>query len=270
MENAARQPREGRVRTVLRGPVAEVVIDNPRRRNALTVNMMQQLEAGVAGLDESTRVVLIRGGGPEAFVSGADIQQLGRNHGDRAARSEFESVLARLCTTLSELPVPVVAAVRGYCMGAGVALALACDLRLAEAGSSFAIPAARLGVAYPVALVRSLVETVGPGTAGRLLYTGGRLTADEAHRAGLVDEVAGAADFSPRVEEVVATIGDNAPLSLRAAKAAIRAVRSTDPEREPGLVAAAEAAEDACWASSDFREGTEAFLGRRTPQFEGR
>lgn len=267
-ESVEQQPREGRVRTVLRGPVAEVVIDNPRRRNAVTVSMMRDLEAGLVGLDAATRVVLLRGAGPEAFVSGADIQQLERNHGDHQARTEFESAVAQVCTTLSALPVPVVAAVRGYCMGAGMALALACDLRLAETGSVFAIPAARLGVAYPVPLVRSLVETAGPGTAGRLLYTGGRLTADQAHQAGLVDEVASGEAFSARVEEVVAAIGDNAPLSVRAAKVAIRAVRST--EADPGLVSAAEAAEDACWTSQDFREGTEAFLDRRPPQFQGR
>jgi enoyl-CoA hydratase len=250
----------GTIEHAVRDGVGWVTISNPDRRNALSTSMMAALESAVRRLDEDlqTRSIVLAGTGA-TFCAGADIAELAA--GDRQV---FDDILSSLFTTLSALRTPLIAMIRGHCMGAGMALALSADLRIAAEGSTFAIPAARLGVGYPVALAETLVHVVGPAHAADILLTARTFTATEALAAGFVNRLVAAGDLERDVMRTAAAIAANAPLSVRAAKAAIKATA------HPELTVRAHELAAACTGSDDEREGQRAFMERRPPLFRGR
>ena len=238
-----------------------VVFDHPARRNALTASMMEQLVAIIEKVsgDESIRLVALRGAGETAFVSGADISAFGSTSGvDRGPR--VEDVVA----AIADLAKPVVAALKGWCLGAGVLLALSADLRVAADDLRLGIPAARLGVAYPRHGVQRLVSLAGPAMASEMLLTGEPLDADAALRAGLVNRVVPAESVFEQTTELAEALAGNAPLTVQASKLAIASVH------DPARADAAESAIAACFQSEDFKEGQRAFAEKRAPQFKGR
>ncbi|MBO4252328.1 enoyl-CoA hydratase-related protein [Streptomyces griseorubiginosus] len=262
-----------RIRTEVRDAVGTVEISNPARHNALSVAMMTELAVALQAMDEDTRVrvVVLRGAGERAFVSGADISEF-PGRGDGAARQAADEAATTLFAQLSALSVPVIARIHGYCLGAGMALALGSDLRYADTSGVLAIPAARLGVGYPLEQTAALVQTVGPAAASDLLFTGRRLPAAEAYAMGLVDRVVEPDELGKVVDELAATIAANAPLSIRAAKASIRAVRRLSEGDVAAGTAALDLAHEAvarCGTSNDLREGALAFLDKRLPHFTG-
>jgi enoyl-CoA hydratase len=200
--------------------------------------------------DPDVRVVVLRGAGDRAFVSGADIATL-REDGE-------DPRIVELAKAIRALEVPVVAALRGWCLGAGVLLALAADIRIAADDVQLGIPAAKLGVAYPVVGVERLRAIAGEAMAAEILMTAAPIGVDRALAAGLVNQVVAAEEVFATAAAVAAAIAANAPLSVRAAKGALRG----DSE-----VAAAIAA---CFASADFAEGRAAFAEKRAPRFRGR
>jgi enoyl-CoA hydratase/carnithine racemase len=236
------------------GGVAWLTFDNVRRRNALTIAMCRSVMAELARIEEDpeVHVIVLSGAGDEAFMSGADISE----QDDPAAPEAITAYYAALAAARK----PVIAMVHGFCLGGGLATALEADLRIAAEGSRFGIPAARLGVGYPYDGVQRLVALVGPAVAADVLYTGRRLTAEEALGAGLVQELLPREELRPRVAELAATIAGNAPLTIRAAKAAIR---GGDREEVARLVAI-------CRVSEDLAEGRRAFFEKRPPRFTGR
>ncbi|MFF0222888.1 enoyl-CoA hydratase-related protein [Streptomyces sp. NPDC004629] len=263
-----------RIRIEVRDAVGTVEISNPARHNALSVAMMTELAAALRALSEDSdvRVVVLRGAGERAFVSGADISEFPSRQDD-AARQAADDAATTLFTQLSALPVPVIARIHGYCLGAGMALALGADLRYADTRSVLAIPAARLGVGYPLEQTAALVQTVGPAAASDLLFTGRRIAAVEAYAMGLVDRVVEPAELGKIVDDVAETIAANAPLSVRAAKASIRAVRRlSEGDAAAGSAALGLATEAVarCRTSHDLREGALAFLEKRPAHFTGR
>jgi enoyl-CoA hydratase/carnithine racemase len=168
---------------------------------------------------------------------------------------------------LLDLPMPVVALIHGYCIGGGVMVALAADIRVCADDAQFAIPAAKLGVGYPHEATAQLVALVGPGLAAEILFAGRRFDAGEAARIGLVNRAVPKAELDGAVAALAKEIAANAPLSHVAHKRSIRAATSA-------LVDAAGPAVDdaitAAWRSTDFGEGARAFLERRAPEFQGR
>ncbi|MDA8342597.1 MAG: enoyl-CoA hydratase-related protein [Actinomycetota bacterium] len=253
----------GEVRLEPAGGVGWVVFDNPSRRNAFTGPMLGQLRhlLAEAADDETVRVVALRGAGEEAFVSGADISAFGSATGVETG-PRIEDLLA----AFAELEKPVLAVLRGWCLGGGVLLALAADVRLAGDDLRIGIPAARLGVAYPKAGVARLVSVAGPAVAAEMLMSGEPFDAADALRAGLVNRVVPAGSVFEAAQALAERMAANAPLTLTASKRTIAAVLDADPEASE----AADRAIAACHRSDDFAEGQRAFAEKRRPVFRGR
>jgi enoyl-CoA hydratase len=258
-------PAAGRVLVETDGAVSWVTIDNPAKRNALSVSMMNALGESVDLLDAdpSVRVIVLRGAGTSAFAAGADISEFEAQQNETDGQQSSDLVMTSLFGALTAAETPVIAMIHGYCLGGGVALALGADIRIAADNSRFAIPAARLGVGYPLALAHALVGAAGPGMAAEILFTGRMLSADEALRTGLVNRLLPAGELEGATRELAATIAANAPLSVRAAKASIGAFAS--PQRNP----VAESFIADCGKSADAREGQRAFMDKRRPSFTG-
>ena len=253
---------DGKILLDVDSGVALVTFNNPDRRNAMSLDMWDGLVAALDALeaDPSVRVLVLTGAGSKAFVSGADISQFGAARADAEAQREYDRRTSGGRARLAAFPRPVIARIRGFCLGGGLGIALQADLRVAAEDSEFGIPAARLGLAYSAQMVKQLVGVVGPAHARMLLYTGSRIPAREAERIGLVNRVVADGELSDVVLDLARSIADNAPLSVRAAKLAVAG-------EDEAVVAAAI---DACFDSEDYREGRAAFAGKRAPRFRGR
>lgn len=258
----------GQVHLETDGPVATVVFDHSERRNAMTVDMWDALP-GICHAVENIRgirVVVLRGAGDEAFVSGADISEFGE-HREGAKAARYDSLTAAATDALARLSMPVVASIHGFCIGGGLAIALAADIRYASEDAVFGLPPARLGIGYRAAGVADLVDLVGPAVAKEMLFTADLIDAMTALRWGLVNRVTTSADLDAFVAQKVATMATRAPLSQRAAKAAVANHLKDPTERRDDEVASLIAR---CLDSDDYREGVEAFLEKRRPRFVGR
>lgn len=249
------------------GPVATLVIDRPARKNAMTRAMWGDLARIVAevGAREDLRVLVLRGRGAD-FCAGADISEFDTLRRDADSARAYEAANSATFAALRRCAIPVVAAVRGICFGGGFGMAAACDLRVASPEAQFAVPAARLGLAYPVDAMADLVEALGAQTAKHLVYTAARIGAAEARDKGFLLDVYADADFEERVAGLARAIAANAPLTLKATKASIRAALSARPDD----IETAAALGDRTFSSRDYAEGRAAFAARRQPVFEGR
>jgi enoyl-CoA hydratase/carnithine racemase len=239
--------------------VATVTVSHPERRNAMTLGMWQALPGVLAGLaaDPGVRVLVLTGEGG-VFSAGADISGLAAPGGVRA--SQEAAVAAE--EALAAFPKPALAAVRGFCVGGGCQLAVACDLRFAAEGTRFGVTPARLGLVYPPAAARRLADLTGPALAKYLLFSGELVDAERALRGGLVDEVHPDGELDARVAAFARTLTERSLLTQYAAKE-LAGARPAAPERVAFWRAAA--AEPAALAES--AEGTAAFLERRPPRF---
>jgi enoyl-CoA hydratase len=252
------------------GPLAVALIDRPARRNALSAPLCDELRRRLEA-NRDLRVVVIGGAGDKAFCSGADLARRaddtgggGLTHGGGDTfRPAFEALLEEVVT----FPAPVIAAVNGHALGAGMQLAVACDLRVVATNATFGIPAGRLGVAISAINVQRLVQAVGQPMARDVLLAARVLSADEAQAVGLVQRTAVNALEAAR--ELAAELVGLAPLSARAHKAALERISRNGALSDRDRNELAEL-EHQAFESDDLQEGLAAFNEKRSPKFAGR
>jgi len=250
------------------GSIGWVIFNNPPRRNAVSLEMWEGLGVILSDYqkDDGIRVVIMKGAGDRAFVSGADISEFDSKRGSSKAKADYGRSSAFGSRMLYRLDKPLIAMIQGYCLGGGMAIALNADIRIATDDARFGIPAARLGLGYEYEGVKALCDLVGPSHASDILLSARFLDAAEALHIGLVNRVVTRAELEPTVRDYAATIAGNAPLTVKAAKAAIKeAVKDSetrDLNRVRSLI-------NACFNSKDYAEGRRAFAEKRKPAFRG-
>jgi enoyl-CoA hydratase/carnithine racemase len=248
------------------GDIAVVTLNRPDRLNALDKAMWRRLGAVMAELanDGASRCVVVRGAGP-AFGAGADVAEFATERDTPARAAAYAEVMGAALTALRECPVPTVAQIHGACAGAGLEIAIHCDLRIAGESGKFGAPVQRLGITMPYAEIAALVELVGPATALEILLEGRLFSATEGYDKGLVTRVVPDARLEEETQATARRIADGAPLVHRWHKRFVRRLL------EPRPLTAAEIAESyAACATEDYRAGIEAFLAKKRPRFRGR
>ncbi len=250
----------------VRDGIARVTFNRPQARNALTFAMYERLAeiCAAANRDRSIRVLIITGAGDKAFAAGTDISQF-RAFKTPQDALDYEARIDRVVGSIEECRVPIIAAIAGACTGGGAGIAAACDLRIAAANARFGFPIARtLGNCLSMGNLSRLAALIGIARAKEIIITGRLVEAAEAQTLGLVSEVLpDHASLMARAEELAKLLTGHAPLTMQATKEALRRLR-------PKL--AAEEGRDLilmCYMSRDFREGMEAFLEKRPPQWKG-
>jgi enoyl-CoA hydratase len=260
---------DGKILQNVTDGVGIITFNNPEKRNAMSLDMWEGLGLALTELrdEPDVRVVILAGAGDKAFVSGADISQFEKNRHNAQASEEYAKKSAAQRALLADYPKPIIACIRGFCLGGGMQVAMSADIRIASENSQFGIPAAKLGIAYGYDGLKNLVSLVGPSWARLLMYTGMRIDAAEALRIGLVDRVLSDAELWDATMEIARTISGNAPLAVQAAKITIKQVMKDESRRDMDAI---KAIGTACMDSEDFREGRRAFMEKRKPKFTGR
>ncbi len=255
------------VQSFIAGSTGWLVLNRPERRNSLNAEMWAAIPPLMKSLDANpdVRTIVIRGAGAEAFASGADISEFDQARNDAEAAARYERLNGEAFMAIRGAAKPVIARIQGFCIGGGLAIALACDLRVADASAVFALPPARLGLAYPLDGLRDLAATIGPSAAKEMIFTARRLTGEDALRIGLVNRLA--QDLDRELTALCAEIAQGAPLTITHAKRAIDFITA-----RPGHEDEAEIAWLAgrCFDSEDYVEGRKAFAEKRKPAFSGK
>jgi enoyl-CoA hydratase/carnithine racemase len=248
------------------GGVGTITFNNPARHNAMSQEMWEEtgriLEEFAA--DDGVRVVVFTGAGGKAFVSGADISKFESERATQEAIARYDATNERLSKIINGFEKPLIAKIRGYCIGGGLGLAVSCDIRICTENSRFGVPAAKLGLGYKFDGTKRLVDIVGVAFAKEIFFTAKQYSAREAYEMGLVNRVVPEADLDAVLQDYADTIATNAPLTVTTAKYTIGQTVAFEPD-----VAGCAARVKACFASSDYIEGRRAFMEKRKPQFTG-
>jgi enoyl-CoA hydratase len=250
-----------------RGAIAYVTLNRPKVLNALKQAVFAELKSAFedARNDASIRGVILTGSGDKAFAAGADIAEMSNYTGIEAGEATRRA--QEVTEVIENLGKPVIAAVNGFALGGGCELSMACTIRLAVEGAKFGQPEVKIGIMPGAGGTQRLPRLVGKGRALQLILTGEVISAQEAYRIGLVNEIVPSSNLIPRAEAILNQIISNAPLgvkfSIEAVNKGLEASVSEGLLLEASLFAV-------CAGSEDKKEGTSAFLAKRAPQFQGR
>lgn len=247
--------------------IATLTLNRPAVHNAISLELAEELTAAcsVLGGSDGLRCVVVTGAGQRAFSAGADLRQ--RRNLEAAARTRHTAAIDEAAEVLANLPVPTIAAVRGFALAGGAELAIACDLRVAATDAVFGFPEVRVGIFPGAGGVRRLPPLIGLGAARDLLFTGRRVDADEARRLGLIDRLVEPSAHLDAAYGLAATIAENAPLAIRAVKRALGELNDPDPVASRERLRALRTPLD---TTADYEEGLAAFAEKRQPRFTGR
>jgi enoyl-CoA hydratase/carnithine racemase len=250
-----------------RGDTLVARLNRPDDGNAVNRALAVDLAAlvGDCAADKALRALIITGAGPRFFCTGGDVKAYARVQ-DAATLDEVFDLIRNLLDAIAALHCPVIAAINGYAIGGGAELALACDLRVMDAGAQIGFPQSRLGIMPGWDGLGRLVALAGRAAATRMLMKGTRITASEAQAIGLVDEIAPPGEALAQALALAATLAETAPLSLAAIKQALRVADRGDGT---ALRAHTRAAFNRLWFSADHKEAERAFAEKRTPRFNG-
>jgi len=252
-----------------RGAVGWIIFNQPAKRNAINGAMWRGIAPAMAQLeaDREVRCIAFRGAGSEAFASGADISEFEEIRAQKEAVAEYDELLDQVLHAIQDSRKPSVAMIHGFCMGGGLEVALACDLRYCGRSGQFGIPAAKLGLAYNVEGHKRLIETVGHARAREIMFLGRRYSADEALAMGLVNGVFEDDALEREVSSLISQLCSNAPLAIANSKTIIEEYVKSSGEPDQARMAAAI---ERCAKSADYQEGRRAFMEKRRPAFEGK
>ncbi len=249
----------------IRDSIAFVTFNRPVQRNAMTWEMYEGLFDACEQIDgdERVRAVVLRGAGGRAFVAGTDIRQF-REFSGGADGIAYEERIDRVVGRLESVSVPTIAVVDGYAVGGGLIIAAACDLRLASTNAKFGLPVARtLGNAVSASTCHRLMALVGASRALQMIYTAEMVDADEAVTIGLANELVPTDELEQRVEQLCAQLKSHAPLTMRSAKLTVQRLQAREMPDTQDLLSL-------CYDSEDFKEGVDAFVHKRPPEWAGR
>lgn len=249
------------------GAIGTIVLSNAPKFNAMTMEMWRDLPVRIAELDADPSIVAIvlTGDGEQAFASGADISQFETERSSAQAQERYGEAYEAACMAPLRAGKPVIAKIRGICMGGGLGLAAACDIRLCSLDARFRMPAGRLGLGYKPEGVHRFISLIGVQNTYDIFFSARVFGAADALRMGFVSQAVAADDLDEAVAHLAGAIADNAPLTLKAVKLSVNAFLGTEATREQAHAAVA-----ACNASDDYREGVRAFGEKRKPVFAGR
>lgn len=240
-------------------------ISAPKSLNALNSTILKELSDCVTHLDAATRVLIITGDGEKSFVAGADISEMA--HLNEAQGYEFGRLGAQVFRAIETLPIPVIAAVNGFALGGGCELAMACDIRIASSKAKFGQPEVGLGIIPGFSGTYRLPKIVGQGHAKEMIYTGKVIRADEALRIGLVNAVYEPEQLMEKAVEMAQMMLHNAPVAISLAKQSINEGYDLDAD---AAIALENKLFGKCFATSDQKEGMDAFLNKRQAEFNGK
>lgn len=251
------------------GHIGWIVFNNPDKHNAVSMEMWQSVPMALDAFikDADVRVVILKGAGEKAFVSGADISQFKERRSSAEGIAEYNRTSDAAGEALRNCPKPTIAMIRGYCIGGGAATATNCDMRIASDDAKFGVPAGKLGLGYRYAGVKRLTDLVGPQFTAEIFFTARQFTAQEALTMGLVNRVLPAAELEKYVRDYAETIARNAPLTLAAVKRSLIEYGKDDDQRD---LKACDDMVNACFASEDYKEGQAAFMEKRKAVFKGK
>ncbi|MGG5812435.1 enoyl-CoA hydratase [Falsiroseomonas sp. CW058] len=246
-----------------------MTFNNPERHNAVSMEMWQAAERILTDFaaDPAVRVVVVNGAGGKAFVSGADISKFESERASEEAVAAYQAQTAKVYDLLAGCPKPTIAMIQGHCIGGGTALAVCCDMRICGETASFGVPAAKLGLGYPLSGIRRLVDLVGPSFAKEIFFTAKRWPAEDARIMGLVNRVVPNDALEAFVLDYAKTIAGNAPLTVGSVKVIVAEALK---DRGASDEALCDQMVKACFASEDYIEGRRAFMEKRPPQFKGK
>ena len=251
------------------GPIAHIIFNQPRKRNAVSLNMWKTVNIALEKLkqDKTVRVLILSGAGGKAFVSGADISKFESERSSKQAIIEYNEMTKKVYDSVANFPKPTIAQIDGFCIGGGVGLAASCDIRYCGTLSQFAIPAAKLGLGYEYEGINKLVKLIGPAFTKEIFFTARRFSANEMASMGFINKILDDKDVSSYCLEIASMVASNAPLTIESTKFITNQCALEESEKD---LNACNEKVMICFESFDYIEGRTAFMEKRTPDFKGK